>query len=149
MADPREAVLSRLVALLGTIVGTSNVARNVLLTDDAQGEFKQVTVLEGDEFASEDDAIARPPIAPRIVHMHPQILLQNVAGADAVGPGLSSLRASILKAIATDSQLIDLTHNSRGGRYIGMESDLAFSRAMVGQMALKFQFTYVLRPDQL
>lgn len=149
MADIREAILSRLVDLLKTTLGV-DVSRNMPFSDDAEGApSKRISVLEGSELSSEDDPIARPAATLRIIHMQPQILLQNFAAADEVGPGLSALRAAVVKAIATDSQLIALTHNSRGGRYIGMESDLAFAQAMSGLMALKFQFTYVLRPDQL
>lgn len=149
MADVREAILARLLVLMGGIAGIGEVSRNVLAGDDAAGTPKQITVLEGDEIASEYDPAARPATAPRVVHMHPQILLSNFAGTADVGPGLSAMRAAIVKAIATDATLVGLTLNNRGGRYIGMESDLAFARAMLGQMAMKFEFTYVLRPDQL
>ena len=81
--------------------------------------------------------------------MQPQILLSNFAGAADVGPGLSAIRAAVIKAIAFDSALIALTYDGSGGHYLGMQSDLAFAQAMAGEAALKFRFTYVLRPDQL
>jgi hypothetical protein len=117
--------------------------------DDDTSRTKRIILLEGDEMSDEEDPIARPATAPRAVHMHPQILLSNFASSSTVGTGLATVRAAIINAIATDSQLIALTLNSRGGRYLGMESDLVFAGAMLGQTSLKFQFTYVLRPGQV
>lgn len=144
--DVREALLARLVVLLGGLVGIDRVSRNVLVDDD--NNQHRITIMEGDEVAAETDPVNRPPTAPRVVHMQPQILISAQAKSTEVGSDLSTIRGKIIKAIAADSDLIALTLNGRGGRYVGMESDLAFARAMSGQMALKFEFTYVLRPDQ-
>lgn len=144
--DVREAILLRLVSLLGALPNIDEVSRNVLIDDD--GNLHRITVMEGEEIASEADPVNRPAIAPRVVRMQPQIILSASAKSKDVGSDLSTMRGMVIKAIVTDSPLIALTLNSGGVRYIGMESDLAFGRTMLGQMALKFQFTYALRPDQ-
>lgn len=149
MADTRETIIARLLVLLAAIPGVDEVARNVIVADDDTTRPKRITLLEGDEMAAEEDPVARPANAPRTIHMHPQILLSNFAVSKDVGTGLAAVRTSIIKSFALDSQLLALTLNNRGGRYLGMESDLVFAGAMLGQTSLKFQFTYVLRPDQI
>lgn len=152
MADTREAIMARLVALMGDITGVDEVARNVLMSDDEEDRRKRIVVLEGDETIDEEDLARtgnRPATALTIMHMQPQIMLQNFAASSVVGSGLSAMRAAIIKKIATDSTLIALTVKGRGGIYLGMGSDLAFGREMAGETSLKFQFTYVLRPDDL
>jgi hypothetical protein len=146
MADVREAILSRIVALLGALPNIDQVSRNVLTDDD--GNLHRITVMEGEEIGSEADPVHRPPTAPRVIHMQPQIIISAAAKSKDIGGDLSIMRGQVIQAIATDSALSALTMNNWGGRYIGMESDLAFGRTMLGQMALKFQFTYALRPDQ-
>lgn len=147
MADTREMILSRLVALMQTLSGVDEVLRNQVVVDDTA--TRRIVVLEGDEIPADDEQPKRRPAsAPRTIHMQPQILLSNFAGAGDVGPGLSAIRAAIIKAIAFDDQLIALTYDGSGGHYLGLSSDLAFAQAMVGEAALKFRFTYVLRPDQ-
>lgn len=146
MSDIREAILARLAVLMGDVVSADTVSRNVLVDDD--GSKKRITIMEGDEIAAESDPVQRPPNAPRIVHMQPQLILSAQASSEDVGADLSAMRGQVIKLIAADAALIALTLNGRGGRYLGMESDLAFGRAMFGQMALKFDFAYLLRPDQ-
>lgn len=148
--DVREAIMARLVVLMGTISGVDEVARNVLVLDDEEGKTRRITILEGDEMSSDQEPVKRrPPNSPLVIHMHPQILLSNFADTSLVGSGLSAMRTAIIKKVAADTALTALTLDNLGGRYLGMESDLAFARAMAGETALKFQFTYVLRPDQL
>lgn len=152
MADTREDIMSRLVAILKDIDGVDEVSRNVLVADDGEDRRKRVTVLEGEEMIDEEDQARtgnRPANAPTTVHMQPQIELSNFATSDDVGLNLSRMRAAVIKKISADSALIAMTSKGRGGIYIGMASDLAFGREMSGQMTLKFQFTYLLRPDQL
>lgn len=147
--DVREAILSRLEVLL-KLPGVDQVVRNVDIADDAGADAGKriISILEGDEVTSDQEPTNRPATTPQTVHMHPQILLTNFNTSEKVGPGLSAMRGAVIKAIATDSVLIAKTIKKRGGVYMGMESDLAFSRSMLGNVALKFQFTYLLRPDQ-
>ena len=151
MSDPREAIISRLVDVIAETLGFENVSRNQLYGDDAdENPAPQVSVLEGDETpAAEQMPNNIPASAAQLIHMQPQVLLSNFDTSADVGTGLSASRAAIIKAVVADSTLNGLTHKNTGGRYVGMESDLAFARDALGRMALKFQFTYVLLPSQL
>lgn len=146
--DVREAILARLEVLLA-LTGVDQVARNELTSDDgvAVGK-KRIVILEGDETVSEQESGSKPANAPRTIYMHPQIMLQNFASSADVGSGLSTIRGQVIQAIATDDTLIQLTVKNQGGKYMGLESDLGFARAMNGEVSLKFQFCYELRPDQ-
>jgi hypothetical protein len=149
MADTREDIMAQLVSVLEDIPGVSSVLRNQLMDDDTTANA--IVVLEGDEMIDDADQAAtrnRPPNSPIMMHMQPQLYIRNFDKAATVGTGLSALRAAVIKAVTGDVTLAGLTVKGRGGIYLGMESDLAFAREMAGQMALKFQFTYVLRPDQ-
>jgi hypothetical protein len=148
--DVREAILVRLKALLAGLGGGIQVVRNEIVDDDGgeQGRKQRIVILEGDEATPEKESTNMPAHAPRTVYMHPQIMLCNFAGSAAVGAGLSAMRGKVIKAIATDEALIALTIKRQGGLYLGMESDLGFARAMNGEATLKFQFAYLLRPDQ-
>ena len=145
--DIREAILARLETLLGGMVGIDKVARNLPLDDDS-GDIRRIVILEGDEAAPEQEPNNKPATSVQTIYMHPQIELRNFAAPSDVGPNLSTMRGLVIKAIATDAELIGHTIKGLGGRYIGMESDLVFARAMSGTVALKFQFAYSLRPDQ-
>jgi len=147
--DPREAIMARLLIVIGQASGVSNVSRNQLYDDDAADTSKRVTLLEGDEIAAEEENLSRPAGVGRLIQMHPHVELSNFNTADRVGAGLSAARAAIIKAVAADATLISLTHKNTGGRYVGMESDLGFAREMLGRMTPKFQFTYALIPSLL
>jgi cystathionine beta-lyase/cystathionine gamma-synthase len=153
MADTHEDILARLVVLMGDVVpGVDAVTRDQLVGDDAKDRRKVINVLRGDEMADEED-LARsrnqPSTAPRLVHMQPQIELHNFADASAVGSGLSAIRKAVINIIANDSVLIEMTHKNAGGRYLGLQGDLAFGREMAGQITLKFGFAYLMYPGSL
>jgi hypothetical protein len=147
MTFPRELILERLTDI-ALSVGVKTVARDVISINDDQ--LPMIAILEGDEEADEEDPFNRPTNAPRRVHMVPHIVI--AAGRQPttdIGQGLNGIMATLLKAIMTDATLAALTLDSRGVRYLGMESDLAVGRMMQGQMAIKFQFTYGLVPADL
>jgi len=151
MTFPREAILQRVAAIASGIPDVKTVARNTIMFNDDQ--LPAIAILEGDEESDENDPINRPTNSPRVVHMVPHIVIRlrriTVPAPLDVGPGLNGIFAALLKAIMTDGTLADLTKDDRGVRYLGMESDLALGRDMMGQMAVKFQFTYGLVPDNL
>lgn len=152
MADTREDIMSRLVTLMRTVSGVDEVARNVLMSDDEEDNRRRITILEGDEMIDEEDQQRtrnRPADSPVIMHMQPLIELSNFASSADVGSELSIMRASVINKIATDNTLIGLTAKGRGGIYLGLASEIAFARKMAARLTMKFQFTYVLRPDQL
>lgn len=144
MIDRRESVMLRLVELAGGLVGADHVARNRITLDDLS--FSQIFVLEGDEEAAEDDLTGRAPMVPRRIHMVPQIVPVCRAKAADVGSEINGLRQAVIDAVLNDSTLHALTLNGRSVRYEGMESDLGFGRQMIGQMALRFRITVIMKP---
>jgi len=150
MSDPREQILSRLVVVIEGVLGSANVSRNEVYGDDATPTPRTVSVLEGDELAAGEEGTNRAPgAAGGLINMQPQVLLSNFDKTDDVGGGLNEARAAIIKAVTADTDLKALTHRGFGGRYLGMESDLAMARDALGRMALKFNFTYSLVPSEL
>jgi hypothetical protein len=59
------------------------------------------------------------------------------------------LRAKLLKAVLTDSQLATLVGPNGRVRYAGCSTHLGHGRSMEGFMGAHFAFAYVLRPEQL
>ena len=146
--DVREAILARMLVVLNAIPGEGDVARNVTINDD--GSPQRLALLDGAEDLVPDEGLSnRPPLAPRIMKMYPLTLVGSSAKAKDVGSDTSTRRGRIIKAIEGDPTLIGLTYKGKGGRYVGIENSLALGILTLDQAAMKFEFTYVLRPDQL
>lgn len=147
MADPREQILARLVEIAGNVEGVNAVFRNVTRFDATT--LPAVAVLEGDEDAEEEDKIMRTVMIPRRVRMLPQLIIAVGDVPEDIGASLNTLKARLMVAVLSDEELLALTINSLGIRYVGMQSDLALGRQMVGQMALTFRISYWLNPAEL
>lgn len=143
--DQREAILERLVAIAEGLGDFAEVFRNVTEFPD-QDTIPACAILEGDELSDEDDPIIRGSRAPRIIRMIPQMVIYAGSQVETVGPTLNDLRSKLIDAVLTDDDLITLTFNRQGPRYLGLESDLAFGREMLGRMALRFSIPYRLLP---
>jgi hypothetical protein len=147
MTDARELIMQRIVAICGCIEGIRAVSRNVPSIGDDEGvAIPAIVILEGDEEAAETDPVLRGSRAPRIMRMFPQIVIYAGDKVADIGISLNTLRSRLIDAILTDTELIALTMNNRGARYIAMESDLAFGRQMMGRMALRFEVPYRMIP---
>jgi hypothetical protein len=146
-ADVREAILARLQVLFAGIVGASHSFRNRLSIPDAL--LPAISVLDGDE--TPDDSgygKGRPANGPIVMYLRPEIY-GFVDGEDSeVGPNVSALRASMLKAVLNDSTLLGLCLNG-DIRYEGFSSGLANGRSLEGELGLALCFVYVLRPKTL
>lgn len=147
MPDSREQILARLVEIAGNVDGVKAVFRNVTRFDAAT--LPAVAVLEGDEEADEEDKILRTTMIPRRVRMVPQLVVAVGDVPEDVGTSLNTLRARLLVAVLSDEQLLALTINSLGIRYVSTQSDLALGRQMVGQFAMSFRISYWLNPAEL
>jgi hypothetical protein len=148
MTDARESILQRIVAIAACIEGVRAVSRNVPSIGDDEGvAIPAVVILEGDEEAAETDPVNRGSPAPRIIRMYPQIVLYAGDKLADIGITLNTLRSRLINAILIDAELIALTMNHRGARYVAMESDLAFGRQMMGRMALRFEIPYRMLPS--
>lgn len=144
MPDNREAILARLAALAAAVTGVVHVGRNIERVNDTQ--LPAIVILEGDEDADDNDPPRRGQPGPRRVRMTPQVVLCVADPSEQVGASLNTLRSGLISSVLNDATLRSLTLDEAVPRYDGLVTDLGLGRAMIGQMALRFTFTYVLRP---
>lgn len=147
IGDPREAIMQRLLAIAETLAVVA--VRNVkALPDDA---LPAISVLEGDEAGDPQDAptAGQPNRRFSRIVMTPEIVIKVANAPETVGSDLNALRQLVIKAVLTDADLATLTTNAGRVQYAGAGSALAYGRSMVGEAALSFAITYLLRPDLL
>lgn len=147
MADPREQIMARLVQVAADVTGIRSVVRNIVNWSGTT--LPAIAVLEGDEEADDEDKITRTTMIPRRVRMVPQLVIAVGDVPEDVGTSLNTLRARLMVAVLSDEQLLALTINSLGIRYMGTQSDLALGRQMVGQFVMSFRISYWLDPATL
>lgn len=142
-ADVREAILTRLAAILLTASGGAHhFYRNTLRIQDER--LPAIAMLDGDE-TPDDKAYGRgrPANTPVVVTMRPEIYL--FVGADNPGPALNAKRLVVLQAVMNDATLLSLCVNG-DIRFEGFSTGLAQGRSMEGEGAIALAFIYVLRP---
>jgi hypothetical protein len=146
--DKREAILQRLVELAAGVPGVATAVRN---QDELSERLRPaIAVFDGDETADERaEHQGHAGRAPNIIEMTPEVLILLGALPETVGPALNELRAKLVKAVLTDSQLITLTGPNGRVRYAGCSTHLGHGRSMEGSMGVQFSLAYVLRPEQL
>lgn len=146
--DKREQILARLVAVAEGVLGVSTVTRNT----DEISEHKRPAIAIFDADESADEAAERqdhPGRAPNLVVMTPEVLILLGAPPASVGTALNDIRAKLVKAVLTDTQLVELAGPNGRVRYAGCTTHLGHGRSMEGAMGVQFTFAYVLRPQQL
>lgn len=121
MADAREHILARLVAIGSVLEGIT-------------GWF---VAIDDDEGVADSDPFSPPSTAPRIVTMTPTVYV--AVEKTAAGTEIDRMRARVINVIATDAQLKTLTKDGAGGRYEG-------ARSMIGDIGLAFSFRYTMKP---
>ncbi|QKC83274.1 hypothetical protein [Mesorhizobium sp. NZP2077] len=147
--DAREAILQRLVAIAQTFKtdGIKTVYRNNMRPPEPN--LPAILVLDGDEVAAEDDPNSRGSRGPRRMTMTPQLLIVLPETQKDVGTTLNAWRAKLIRAIATDTDLMALTTNRIGGRLHSTQTSLAWGRSMLGEMGVAFAIPYYLDPNTL
>lgn len=150
MADQREAILARLLAVAAAVSGVLATARN----EPDFGELRRpsMTVFEGDEQADDSDPVRqRPTNAPRRVTMTPQIIIAVGGPSETVGTTINSLRSALIKAVLSDATLQSLCAAGRGAGlwYEGSSTELGRGRTMEAEMTVAFSFQYFLFPGDL
>lgn len=150
MADVREAVLVRLLAIAEGIEGVAKTGRNVL---DVTGRARPaIIIFDGSENDGDEGATAsrsRPSQSPMLIQMIPDIQLVHGAAATEIGTGINALRAKTIKAILTDAELKQIVGGNGEIRYQGCSTDLEKGQSMEGEMHLHFVFRYRLAPAEL
>lgn len=148
--DRREAILVRLQQINRTLVASAMAApRNN--HNFSELPRPSIALLDGEETAGEDEPRTVPANAPRRVTMTPGIAILQSGPLASVGSDGNALRAQLLKAYFTDTQLLGLVldGNSRGIRYHGCGTQFAQGQEIEGQLSLGISFTYPLRIDEL
>lgn len=149
MPSTRENILVRLLAILDEMEGERYVARNVTNVGDDEDQLPALVLIDGDEEAIDDNPTRRPSTVPRRFEMTPLIHIAMVSKPEELGTDLNVLRDELIKAVTTDTTLLDLVDRF-GIRYDGMESARnEQGRMVISQRFMRFTFTYLLVPHQL
>ena len=147
MADKREQILSRLLAVAQGIPGIAGAFRN---KDEISDKTRPaIVILDADETADDADPVNRPTRAPRRIAMTPEIYLLLGAKPENVGIDINALRATFIKSVLTDAGLLLIVGTNGDIRYEGCATSLARGRNMEGEMGISFSFAYTLRPEDL
>lgn len=146
--DKREQILQRLLEVAAGVPGVVTAVRN----QDEISEHKRpaIAIFDADETADESaDQQGHAGRAPNLIEMTPEVLILLGARPEIVGSALNALRATLIRAVLTDAQLVALAGPNGRLRYAGCSTHLGHGRSMEGSMGLHFNFAYVLRPEQL
>lgn len=147
MTDRREEILARMLVVLDALeTATGGAFRN--RTEIADGMRPCVVLVDGDEEAEDRDS-NRGGIAPRRVHMTPEVILLAGANADEIGTTLNAIRAEAIYALANDTELTAWTLDDNAVVYEGASTMVDNGRRVEGVLVLRFSLTYVLRPNEL
>lgn len=146
MTDRREAILSRIEAVLQTVPGILTVAR--MQPEISESDKPALMLLDGDEQRLFQDS-TKPGMAPDKFLMSPVIQIFLSSTADAAGPALNTFRAGIIKAMLDDVTLADLLGPNGAIRYMGCDTGAKRGRRVEADMALLFDLIYVLEPSFL
>ena len=147
MADKREEILQRLLAIYQGIDGIVTAVRN----EDEISDSKRpaIQLLDADETADDNDPEGRPSNAPRRVGMSPETYILLGARAADIGTEINAMRAKVINAVHTDEELKALVLDRNGIRYLGCTTALGHGRTMEAAFGLFFRFNYVMRPGEL
>lgn len=144
----REEILARLHVVLTNLEGIVTSVRNRGLLD--QDVCPSIALLDGDETVTRPaGGRGRQRMSPGIVTLHPQvfILLKLKKPANLlVGEQLNVFRGKVIRAIASDEQLLALITSNGDITYDGCETDLKNGMELTGQMQLSFSISHAFDP---
>lgn len=153
--DKREEILVRLLAILETLK-TDNTVETVvrnrgLLKND---ERPALALLDGSESSTllgggrgrVKMSVARVTMRPQIFGLLKAQQPQGKTGTDNIGTQLNVMRGKLIKAIATDAELLALIGPNGDLNYDGMETDLSTERLMDGEFMLNLSISCVMNP---
>lgn len=149
MAWKRELILAQLAVVLNGIADVEFV-RNRQLTSDKR---PAIQLLDSDEVADRAyQGRGRPANSPNMIVLSPEIFVigkNKKPVNETVGTDLNIVCAKVIKAVLTDTDLINLVGSSGEIRYDGLVTDLGEDRTIEGKARVGISFVYVLRPDEL
>lgn len=150
MADNRENILTRLVAVCGAVEGIAAVARNRL---DVPA-LKRPAVLVQDGAEQLLDAPQPPQRGPvqRVQRLDlTPLVIVIVRGSDGIDAGslLTLYRNRIVAAVLSDSLLVGYVGSSGGMRYEAASVAAPDAESKEFRIELSFVFTYTFRLSEL
>lgn len=156
MFDKREAILQRMFAILNSIDGPAviegmpSIFRNRGEVPD--DKCPALVLLDGREVIRVSTSGKGGIQTPTTFTIQPQVFVllkqRENTNNDGVGEELSGFRMKLLKAFATDEDLIAMLGSNGEIQYLGHETDLQTGSTMLGQMQMLFALTYVLNPGE-
>jgi hypothetical protein len=151
VADQREAILSRLVEVCGSVEGVNAADRNRL---DVSGMLRPaVIVLDGTErlVTAQPTSSAQATVsAKQRMELQPQVIiaLRGNSGAEA-GTLLTLYRNRVVAAILTDTALLASVTVNGGIRYEGCAVPPPDAEALEYRIDLNLVFTYIFSLSDL
>lgn len=142
VADTREVILARLVAVCGAVEGIQAVARNRL--DVTALARPAIVVQDGIEEMRDSPPGARYGELSRM-ELTPDITVVVRAAADGGGQLLSLYRSRVLAAVLRDAELIAATGKNGGIRYAGCLAAPPDPEGREFRIDLTLVFSYVFR----
>lgn len=147
--DRRELVFDRLQTLIIDTREFKSVVRNRgLLQNEA---LPAIIILDGDEaIKNQTLGKGRPRLATSITILRPEIFIlakDKRPGNAQIGTTLNYYRAIIIRAIAADTELLDLLGPNGELTYDGCETDLKSGMTMEGEMKLAFSLACPMNPN--
>lgn len=148
MADAREDILVRLLAIIEGVSGFTTALRNKPGLSDVA--LPGIVLFDGDEEVDERSASrTRPANRPVIVNMAPTIRMEINGTPETIGTTASEHRATLIDTITADSTLLAMLHNGEMS-YDGSQMALVTNgRELIYQMDVNFTFTYAMIPGRL
>lgn len=153
MADVREAILARLLAVINEVEGFKTVSRNVDVLDD--DTLPAISLIDGDEARVDQNPSMRSsmrpnaPQLPQLMEMSPVLLFASGARTpEELGIDLSLLRKRVVKAVLFDQTLTDFANY--GMRYERLDTPRTETgRQLLSHRSAVFSMRYMLKPGQL
>lgn len=147
MADTRELILERIVAILKDIPEIKTVQRNEI--DVKRADQPAAVLLDGDEEVYTRPRVPSPTLAPQIMRMRFGLFI-TVKDArpkpNNMGTALNGLRIIVLNKLRTDAQLRTLIGTNGALEYSGISTDLNSGSAISGEMNMGFSANYFFDP---
>jgi hypothetical protein len=144
----REEILSRLKEVLTGLPGIATTVRNRGLLDN--DVCPAISLLDGDEIVSRpSNGRGRQRMSTGIVTLKPQVFLllkYKKPGNEGVGEALNAFRGAIIRAVASDAQLLSLIGSNGDITYDSAETDLKTGMEMTGTMHLSFSISHAFDP---
>lgn len=146
MADKRELILARILAICGAVEGVKSVRRNEIGVP--RGDQPGIVLLDGDEEVYRTLGRPNTHLPPQIMRLRFGLFIQvkDMKPAEANGTLLNTIRVATIKALVEDTGLRTLIGTNGAVEYRGAITDLKAGAALSGEMNLEFTCNYLFNP---